>query len=36
MRAEKWAMRGFLALAHAGVSVPPELANAGFAGMVGR
>ena len=32
-RAEKWACRAFLALAHAGVEVPPGAAEAGIAGM---
>jgi hypothetical protein len=32
-RAEKWAARAFLALAHSGVEVPQNLVDAGFAGI---
>lgn len=33
MRAEKWAIRVFLSMAHAGVKVPPEIVSAGMAGL---
>lgn len=33
MSAEKWATRGFLALAHAGVEVPANLSGMGLAGF---
>lgn len=32
-RAEKWAARAFLALAHSGTEVPPDIVNSGFAGI---
>lgn len=32
-RAEKWAMRAFLALAHAGIEVPEEMQGAGWAAL---
>jgi hypothetical protein len=32
-RAEKWAIRAFLALANAGVEVPKDIKDAGFAGI---
>ncbi len=34
LKAEKWAMRAFLAIARNGMEVPPEALKAGFAGLV--
>src|SRR5690348_17281961 len=32
-QAEKWAMRAFLAMAHAGIELPEEIQGAGMAGL---